>query len=158
MLCLDGDELAHTGPGPVIVSIGFIPAATTVWTALSMKNHWYFGSFGLLALKPAGFLVLFSPGATVHQWTWTRTSLTPSWSQADAANGPSMLPDSSRRSSSMSVSNPAAARAGAVAASTAAAIVASSNRMRASFIGERPPLRGTRFRSSADATVRPGWP
>ena len=46
MLCLDGDELAHTGPGPVIVIIGFMPAATTVCTAWSMIDQLYRESFG----------------------------------------------------------------------------------------------------------------
>ncbi len=99
--------------------------------------------------------MLLALGAICHQCACTRTSWTPSFFQSPAANGPSMLPDSRRRSSSMSTSRPAAARAGAVAASTAAAVVASSNSMRADFIGERPPLRGTRFRSSADASSPP---
>src|ERR671927_703513 len=100
MLCLRGEELAHTGPGPVMVSIGFIPAATTTATEWSTVDQLYPAAFGSEALNPLGFFVLRPLGAISHQCAWMRTDLMPSWFHWPAANGPSMLPESSRRSSS----------------------------------------------------------
>src|ERR687890_366863 len=111
MLCLRGEELAHTGPGPVIVSIGFSPAPTTTATEWSTADQLYPGALGSDASNPLGLCVLRPSGAISHQCAWTRTDLTPSWLHWAAANGPSMLPESSSRSSSMSVSS-SAARAG----------------------------------------------
>ncbi len=70
--------LVHSGPGPVIVSITFMPAARTRLTAASTAAKSYLGSLGLDGLKPAGCLLELSDGATRFHCTNIRTVSMPS--------------------------------------------------------------------------------